>query len=53
MDILSEVLRTIRFSGAIELRAEFSAPWIIETAPCYEFAESIQSHTKYLRPVGK
>jgi AraC-like DNA-binding protein len=50
MDILSEVLQTIRFSGAIELRAEFSAPWVIETAPCYEFAEALQSYTKRLVP---
>jgi AraC-like DNA-binding protein len=31
MDALSEVLRTIRLTGAVFLRAEFSAPWCIST----------------------
>jgi AraC-like DNA-binding protein len=31
MDALSDVLRTIRLTGAVFLRAEFSAPWCIST----------------------
>lgn len=50
MDILSEVLRTVRFSGAIDLRTEFSAPWMIETSSCADFADSIQSHTQHIVP---
>ncbi|MEO1208226.1 MAG: AraC family transcriptional regulator [Cyanobacteria bacterium J06638_20] len=42
MDILSEVLRTVRFVSALDLRADFSAPWTVETESCYEFAEAGQ-----------
>ena len=48
MDILSEVLRTVRFSSALDLRAEFSAPWTVETDSCYEFAEAVQWGTKQI-----
>ena len=33
MDILSEVLRVIRLSGAIHFSAEFSHPWAILSSP--------------------
>lgn len=49
-DILSDILRLIRFSGAIDLRAEFSAPWIIETSPWSDFADAIQPYTKHIVP---
>lgn len=45
MDVLSDILRVIRFSGVIDLRPEFSAPWIIETPSCSNFADTIQSDT--------
>ena len=50
MDVLSDILRVIRFSGAIDLRTEFSAPWIIETPSCSDFADAIQSHTPHIVP---
>lgn len=49
-DTLSDILRIVRFSGAIGLRTEFSAPWIIETLPWSDFADAIQSHTKNIVP---
>ena len=33
MDVLSEVLRVIRLSGAIHFCAEFTAPWSFSTSP--------------------
>ncbi|HEY7551496.1 MAG TPA: AraC family transcriptional regulator [Hyphomicrobiaceae bacterium] len=33
MDVLSEVLRVIRLSGAIHFNAEFTRPWAMKTAP--------------------
>jgi AraC family transcriptional regulator, alkane utilization regulator len=33
MDVLSEVLRVVRLSGAIHFRGEFSQPWAFETSP--------------------
>jgi len=33
MDVLSEVLRVVRLSGAIHFRAEFSHPWAIVSSP--------------------
>lgn len=38
-DILSDILHIIRFSGAISLRPEFSAPWLIEALPSSDLAE--------------
>ncbi len=48
MDILSEVLRTVRFASALDLRAEFSAPWTVETESCHEFAEAGQLGSKQI-----
>ncbi|PMB23834.1 AraC family transcriptional regulator [Fischerella thermalis] len=50
MDVLSDILRVIRFSGVIDLRPEFSAPWIIETPSCSDFADTIQSETTHIVP---
>jgi AraC-like DNA-binding protein len=50
MDILSDILRVIRFSGVIDLHPEFSAPWIIETPSCSNFADTIQSETIHIVP---
>ncbi len=33
MDVLSEVLRVVRLSGAIHFRGEFSAPWAFSSSP--------------------
>ena len=33
MDVLSEVLRVVRLSGAIHFCAEFTRPWAILTSP--------------------
>ena len=48
MDILSEVLRTVRFASALDLRADFSAPWTVETESCHEFAEAGQLGPKQI-----
>jgi AraC family transcriptional regulator, alkane utilization regulator len=50
MDVLSDILRIIRFSGVIDLRPEFSAPWSIETPSCTNFADTIQANTPHLVP---
>ncbi len=50
MDVLSDILRVIRFSGVIDLRPEFSAPWMIETPSCSNFADTIQSDTTRIVP---
>ncbi|QZZ22975.1 AraC family transcriptional regulator [Leptothermofonsia sichuanensis E412] len=50
MDVLSDILRAVRFSGVIDLRPEFSAPWVIETPSCANFASSIQSETTQIVP---
>lgn len=50
MDVLSNILRVIRFSGVIDLRPEFSAPWIVETPSCSNFADTIQSDTTHIVP---
>lgn len=49
-DILSDILRIIRFSGAITLRPELSAPWAIQSLPHDDFAEALQIQTKRLLP---
>lgn len=50
MDVLVDILRIIRFSGVIDLRPEFSAPWSIETPSCTNFAETIQANTSHIVP---
>ncbi|QYO63952.1 cupin domain-containing protein [Leptolyngbya sp. 7M] len=50
MDVLSDILRVIRFSGVINLRPEFSAPWMIETPSCANFADTIQADTTRIVP---
>lgn len=49
-DILSDILRIIRFAGAISCRLELSAPWAIQSLPHSDFAEAIQAPTKQLLP---
>lgn len=38
MDVLSEVLRVVRLSGAVHFSAEFSRPWALHSAPPERFA---------------
>jgi AraC family transcriptional regulator, alkane utilization regulator len=49
-DILSDILRIIRFSGAITLRPELSAPWAIQSLPHDDFAQALQAPTKQFLP---
>jgi AraC family transcriptional regulator, alkane utilization regulator len=49
-DILSDILRIVRFSGAITLRPELSAPWAIQSLPNADFAAALQVHTKHFLP---
>ncbi|EKU97667.1 DNA-binding domain-containing protein, AraC-type [Leptolyngbya sp. PCC 7375] len=50
MDILSEVLRTVRFFGSLDLRPEFSAPWLVTADPGNAFADSLQLGNKHIVP---
>ena len=43
MDVLSEVLRVVRLSGAIHFRAEFTHPWAILSSPPALLAARLQS----------
>ena len=33
IDVLSDVLRVVRLSGAVFFTAEFSSPWAVESPP--------------------
>jgi AraC-like DNA-binding protein len=41
LDILSELLGTLKFSGSVFLQGEFSAPWSLETPPAEEIPASL------------
>lgn len=43
MDVLSEVLKAVRLSGAVLFRGEFSAPWCIAARPENAIAEQLSS----------
>lgn len=49
-DILSDILSIIRFSGAISLRPELSAPWSLQSLPHTDFANALQARNKQLLP---
>lgn len=49
-DILSDILRSIRFAGAINLHPELSAPWLLQSLPHSDFAAALQAQTKHLLP---
>ncbi len=49
-DLLSDLLRSIRFAGAINLRTELSAPWLIQSLPHSDFAAALQARTKRFLP---
>lgn len=46
MDVLSDILRTVRVSGSVLFRAEFSAPWSLYAPHSREFAWMFQPHAK-------
>jgi AraC-like DNA-binding protein len=41
MDILSELLGTLKFSGSVFLQGDFSAPWSLEAPPAEEIPASV------------
>ncbi len=49
-DILSDILRSIRFSGAIYLRPELSVPWSLQSLPHSDFVATLQAQTKHILP---
>ncbi|HEU0027501.1 MAG TPA: AraC family transcriptional regulator [Ktedonobacterales bacterium] len=42
LDLVADVLAAVRLSGAIFLRAEYTAPWAYESAPCDDLVELLQ-----------
>ncbi|MGB5810170.1 MAG: AraC family transcriptional regulator [Polyangiales bacterium] len=48
MDLLSDLLRTVRLGGSIMLRAEFSAPWQYATANAAKLAHVLLPRAKRL-----
>jgi len=43
MDVLSDVLRTIRLEGALFLHAEFGEPWCVDAPPSAMMAPALQA----------
>jgi len=41
VDVLSDLLRVVRLSGAVLLRGDFSAPWAVETPPPAQLARRL------------
>ena len=48
LDLLAEVLSMVRLTGAIFLRAEFTAPWAYESPPSSELARVLGPQAKRL-----
>ena len=48
MDVLSDVLQTVRLSGAVFLRGEFESPWGIISPPAREIAQVLAPEAKHL-----
>src|SRR5947207_3634009 len=48
LDLLAEVLSMVRLTGAIFLRAEFTAPWAYESPPSSELALVLGPQAKRL-----
>jgi AraC-like DNA-binding protein len=48
MDVLSDVLRVVRLSGAVLFRAEFSSPWSVTCAGSREIAAMLMPRAKRL-----
>jgi len=51
MDVLSDVLRVIRLSGAVFFVAEFSSRWAIESPPSESLAPFIMPRAECFTPV--
>ena len=47
MDALSEVLRLVRLTGAVFLKAEFTAPWAVASPPSHVLAGSLLPHSDH------
>ena len=47
MDALSEVLRLVRLTGAVFLKAEFTAPWAVASPPSHVLAGSLLPHADH------
>jgi hypothetical protein len=41
MDVLSDVLRVVRLSGAVFFTAEFTSPWAVQSPPSDSLAAMI------------
>jgi AraC family transcriptional regulator, alkane utilization regulator len=48
MDVLSEVLRLVRMTGAVFLNAELTAPWLTESPPSNVLAEALMPEAEHL-----
>ena len=48
MDVLSDVLQTVRLSGAVFLRGEFISPWGIISPPARDLAKALAPEAKHL-----
>jgi AraC family transcriptional regulator, alkane utilization regulator len=49
-DVLSDVLRVVRLSGAVLFRGDFSAPWAVITAPAAEMMPMVLPDARQLMP---
>lgn len=48
VDVLSDLLRVVRLSGAMMFRGELSAPWSLETPESAQVARTLSSHARRL-----
>ena len=48
MDVLSEVLKTVRLEGALFFNAEFSAPWCLSTSPSAAYMPDLFADARHL-----
>lgn len=48
MDTLSEILRGVRLSGAVFLRAELSAPWCVEVPAAHVIAQILMPSAEHI-----
>jgi AraC family transcriptional regulator, alkane utilization regulator len=49
-DVLSDVLRVVRLSGAVMFHGDFSAPWAVITAPAEQLTPMVLPGAKQLMP---
>src|SRR5262245_16484744 len=48
MDVLSEVLRVVRFDGALFFNAEFSSPWCVSSPASTVYAANLSPKAEHL-----